>query len=77
MYEVIGYNRNLTFLKNEIYFFLYVFIISSWSGVNNRFFMLIDKVICNGVVLNFFIKLILVKMKLVKYGYVFNFKKLK
>lgn len=77
MYEVIGYNRNLMFLKNEIYFFLYVFIISSWSGVNNRFFMLIDKVICNGVVLNFFIKLILVKMKLVKYGYVFNFKKLK
>lgn len=77
MYEVIGYNGNLTFLKNEIYFFLYVFIISSWSGVNNRFFMLIDKVICNGVVLNFFIKLILVKMKLVKYGYVFNFKKLK
>lgn len=77
MYEVIGYNRNLMFLKNEIYFFLYVFIISLWSGVNNRFFMLIDKVICNGVVLNFFIKLILVKMKLVKYGYVFNFKKLK
>lgn len=77
MYKVIGYNRNLMFLKNEIYFFLYVFIISLWSGVNNWFFMLIDKVICNGVVLNFFIKLILVKMKLVKYGYVFNFKKLK
>lgn len=55
MYEVIGYNGNLMFLKNEIYFFLYVFIISLWSGVNNWFFMLIDKVICNGVVLNFFI----------------------
>lgn len=39
--------------------------------------MSIDKATCNGAALNFLIKLILVKMKLVKHGHVFNLKKLK
>lgn len=39
--------------------------------------MSIDKATCNVAALNFLIKLILVKMKLVKHGHVFNLKKLK
>lgn len=77
MHEAIGHNRNSTPLKNETYSLSYALIISSWSGVNNRFPMSIDKATCNGAALNFLIKLILVKMKLVKHGHVFNLKKLK
>lgn len=70
MHEAIGHNRNSTPLKNETYSLSYALIISSWSGVNNRFPMSIDKATCNGAALNFLIKLILVKMKLVKHGHV-------